>query len=320
MDATELSPQQQAQAIWDNIDAEERSQPAAAAASDAAQARQDPAQRPADSQSLQPPSPASKRPAQGSPEGEQGAASQPGGEDPAVDFETRLRGTESMLQAAVTRLRNAEGRIGDLKSQLAEALARNAQQPTAPTAPAAGQAAEPQGAVRKPPKALAKIKEDYPEIGAGVEETLQETFQEQEARIRAEVDRIVAERLRAFQPSQNLVTREELEARERENQIAMRYPDWKETVGKPAFHGWYEQQPPEVQLLSRSSSPRDAIRLLDLYSQASSAASNRTQRLASAAALQSSRSVASARVKPIEEMTPQEIWAYEDEQDRLKGS
>lgn len=83
--------------------------------------------------------------------------------------------------------------------------------------------------------------------------------------------------------------------------------------------GWLQRQPREVQMLAASESPQDAVRLLDLHTEATSSASTqRTQRLNSAAAIPSGRSGANVRQKAVEDMTPDEYWRYLDELDRQK--
>ena len=72
-------------------------------------------------------------------------------------------------------------------------------------------------------------------------------------------------------------------------------------------------------MLATSESPQDAVRLLDLHSNAvNSSASQRTQRLNSAAAIPSRRPGANVRQKAVDDMTPEEYWRYLDELDRQK--
>jgi len=74
-------------------------------------------------------------------------------------------------------------------------------------------------------------------------------------------------------------------------------------------------------MLAASESPQDAVRLLDLHSDAmKSVTSQRTQHLSAAAAIPSGRSGGNVRSKAVEDMTPEEYWRYLDELDRQKGN
>jgi hypothetical protein len=102
--------------------------------------------------------------------------------------------------------------------------------------------------------------------------------------------------------------------------VEVRHPGWQDRVQTPEFVGWLQRQPREVQMLAASDSPQDAVRLLDLHGEAStSVTSQRTQRLASAAAIPSGRSGSNTRAKAVEDMTPQEYWAYLDQLDKQKA-
>ena len=102
--------------------------------------------------------------------------------------------------------------------------------------------------------------------------------------------------------------------------VEIRHPGWQERVRTPEFVGWLQRQNREVQLLAASESPQDAVRLLDLHTEAlGTASTQRTQRLNSAAALPTGRGGGNTRTKPVEEMSPQEYWRYLDELDRQKG-
>ena len=210
-----------------------------------------------------------------------------------------------MLGQVTQRLRNAEGHIGGLGSQLKQQQ-QLAAQVTAKggDAPSAGEIRAAQGSA----KAMESLKRDYPEFAEAMEAALNEQMQAMKAAMPQAQQ----------QPG---VTPDEIARLRSEMAVEIRHPGWQDRVRTTEFIGWMQRQPREVQMLAASDSPQDAVRLLDLHSEAmKSATSTRTQRLSSAAAIPSGRSGAQARSKPVEDMTPQEYWRYLDELDRNKGN
>lgn len=290
------NPQDEAQKIWDQLDAEEsgRAQPP----SDAPEDPPAPAQAPTESAD---PAPAEQADAtEGSDE------SAPTGEQVLLD---KIAGLEAMLGQVTQRLRNAEGHIGGLGSQLKQQLA-TAQQVTAK----GGDAPSP-GEIRKAqsdPEAMARLKADYPEFADAMESALNERLSALEQQLLKQ----------AQQPAQapQGVSPEEIAKLRAEMAVEVRHPGWQDRVKTPEFVGWLTRQPREIQLLAASDSPQDAVRLLDLHSEATkSTASQRTQRLSAAAAIPSGRSGANVRQKAVEDMTPEEYWAYLDQLDKQKA-
>lgn len=219
----------------------------------------------------------------------------------------KISGLESMLGQVTQRLRNAEGHIGGLNSQLKQQV-QTAQQVTARggEAPTAGEIR----AAQANPEKMNALKRDYPEFADAMESALNERLSALE------------QRLATQQPTQQQpgVSYEEIASLRSEMAVEIRHPGWKDRVQTPEFVGWLRRQPREVQMLAASDSPQDAVRLLDLHGEAStSVTSQRTQRLASAAAIPSGRSGSNTRAKAVEDMTPQEYWAYLDQLDKQKA-
>lgn len=291
-----INPQDEAQKIWDQLDAEEsgRAQPPSDAPEDP------PAHKQAPTESADP-APADQADA---PQGSDEPA--PTGEQVLLD---KIAGLEAMLGQVTQRLRNAEGHIGGLGSQLKQQLA-TAQQVTAK----GGDAPSP-GEIRKAqsdPEAMARLKADYPEFADAMESALNERLSALEQQLLKQ----------AQQPAQapQGVSPEEIAKLRAEMAVEVRHPGWQDRVKTPEFVGWLTRQPREVQLLAASDSPQDAVRLLDLHSEATkSTTSQRTQRLSAAAAIPSGRSGANVRQKAVEDMTPEEYWAYLDQLDKQKA-
>lgn len=291
-----INPQDEARKIWDQLDAEEsgRAQP--------------PSDEPADPPA---PAPAPAEPTEPAP-ADPADAPQPS-DEPAPTSEQvlldKIAGLEAMLGQVTQRLRNAEGHIGGLGSQLKQQLA-TAQQVTAKggDAPTAGEIR----AAQSNPEAMARLKADYPEFADAMESALNERLSALEQKLQ-----------QSQQPAQAQpgVSPDEIAKLRHEMAVEVRHPGWQDRVRTPEFVGWLQRQAREVQLLAASESPQDAIRLLDLHSEATkAAASQRTQRLNSAAAIPSGRSGGNVRSKAVEDMSPEEYWAYLDQLDRQKGN
>lgn len=289
-----INPQDEAQKIWDQLDAEEsgRAQPPS----------DEPADPPASEHaSAESTDPAPANLADATKVGDEAA---PTGEQALMD---KIAGLEAMLGQVTQRLRNAEGHIGGLGSQLKQQLA-TAQQVTAKggDAPTAGEIR----AAQSNPEAMARLKADYPEFADAMESALNERLSALEQKLQ-----------QSQQPVQAGVSPDEIVKLRSEMAVEVRHPGWQDRVRTPEFVGWLQRQPREVQMLAASESPQDAIRLLDLHGEATkSAASQRTQRLSSAAAIPSGRSGGNVRQKAVEDMSPEEYWRYLDELDRQKGN
>jgi hypothetical protein len=231
-----------------------------------------------------------------------GGDAAPTGDQALLD---KISGLETMLSQVTQRLRNAEGHIGGLGSQLKQQL-QTAQQVSSKggDAPTATEIRDAQ----RNPEAMARLKSDYPEFAEAMESALNERLSSLEQRIAQQQ-----------QPVQAGVTPQEISRLRSEMAVEVRHPGWQDRVQTPEFRGWLQRQPREVQMLAASESPQDAVRLLDLHTDATSSASNqRTQRLNSAAAIPSGRSGANVRQKAVEDMAPDEYWRYLDELDRQK--
>ena len=281
----QVNPQEEAQQIWDQLDAE-----------DAGQVPADDGEE----QVLEDGQPADE-------ESAAIAADEDEGEEVVVDEEQALKdkisGLESMLTQVTQRLRNAEGHIGGLNGQLKQQL-QTAKQvaTTGGEAPTANQLR----AAQQNPQAMEDLKRDYPEFASAMESALNERLQQLEQRF-------------APQVQQPTVQPDDINRLRAEISVEVQHPGWQARVQTPEFVGWLQRQPREVQMLAASESPQDAVRLLDLHSDATNAVtSQRTQRLSAAAAIPSGRSSSSARTKAIEDMTPQEYWRYLDELDKQK--
>ena len=239
----------------------------------------------------------------------QGAAADPYAGLPTY-VKDEIVGMKSQLGQALTRLRQAEGHIGGLNSQLKQAMVQRAQQTTADaggTAPSAGEIRAAQG----DSKAMAKLIDEYPDFGAAVKGAVDEQM--------SAVKELIKQASPAAAPAaQPAVQPADLEAFKRSLLVESRHPGWENEVKTPAFHGWLQGQAREVQMLARSDDPQDAIRLLDLRHDAAGGGRNQ-QRLDAAAALPFGRNAPGARAIPEEQMTKAQYWEHLDQLAKQKA-
>lgn len=283
---TETSAQDQARQIWEAADA-------ADAAGTPLRAEAQPQEEQQTEQSV------SAAPERRAPESAEASNEL---DDPKL-LRDKIAGLEAVIQQFGGRLRNAEGHIGGLNSQLKQRV-QAAQQVNAAggDAPSAREIA----AAQNDPQALSDLEREYPEF-AKVLKGPMETMRTQLAELQQKTS----------QPNESPDFKRELAALRSEMQVESRHPGWLETVAKPEFNGWLQQAPREQQMLAASDRPEDAIRLLDLYSAARNSGSKSNQRLQAAAALPTGQRV-TARTKNVDDMTPQEYWRYLDEIDKQK--
>lgn len=289
-----VNPQEEAQKIWEQLDAEE---------SGSAQPPQDDDSPNGEGFATEQTAGQGNAPADSADAGT-GTGQEPASEQGLLD---KITGLETMLSQVTQRLRNAEGHIGGLNGQLKQQLQAAKQVvTTGGEAPTAKEIREAQAN----PEAMDSLKRDYPEFASAMESALNERLS------------VLEQRLQTAQPQvqqQPGVTTEQIDRMRSEFQVEVRHPGWLDRVRTPDFQGWLQRQPREVQMLAASESPQDAIRLLDLHGDAAkSVSSQRTQRLSSAASIPTGRSGSNTRGKAVEDMTPDEYWRYLDEIDRQK--
>lgn len=207
----------------------------------------------------------------------------------------RLIGLEKQNEQLAARVRNVEGHLGGLKSQLMARTAPAAATPGAADAPTAAELQAAQGS----PEAMQNLKRDYPEFAEAIEAVVGQST----AQLRAELAR--------QQPAQPGLTPQHVH----EAIVEFAHPKWKELVVQPEFVGWLEQQPEEVKRLAASDLAADAVKLLDAFKAPNPVLDQRNRRLQSQAGIPSGRA-GTRGGKSVDEMTDAEYWAYLDKQDK----
>lgn len=232
---------------------------------------------------------------------------EPPEEDDVATLRQKLAGMEAMVNQLGGRLRNAEGHIGGLNSQVRQQIE------TARAATAAGvdaPSAREIRAAQDSPKAFAQIESDYPEFAKAlrpaIEATMKDRFDEFEKRL-------------PQNDSAQSTTAQELQTFKAEMRVESRHPGWQDTVKTSDFMGWMQNSPRELKLLAGSNEPADAVRLLDMYADSKKAVTpQRNQRLESAAAMPTGQR-SQVRTKNVDDMSAQEYWRYLDNVDKQKA-
>lgn len=289
-----LTPEQEAQALWDEVAAERQGTTATTPPTEAKEEpkTEEPAEEPKEETPPEEP--------------EVKTEPEPDKPDPLAELVTRFEKLEG-------RQRNVEGHIGGLKDgqqRMLEMLS------AAKTAAANTDDAPTQSQVKEAFTSPAKwesLKKEFPEWADATEALL-------DARIAgmkpgasvdpAEIDKIVSERI----ASQTESIRKEIA----ETTLEAQFPGWRKEVKTEAFGKWMNTQPEEVKALAASEDVGDAARLLRLYESAKQADpadrinAERQQRLA--AAVSTPKGVRAPAQKSPSDMTPEELWDYEAKQ------
>ena len=239
---------------------------------------------------------------------------QPEEDDPKV-LRTKIAGLESMLNQLAGRVRNAEGHIGGINSQMKQRL--EAAKTVVASGGDAPTAREIQAA-QASPEAFAALEKEYPEFAKAMK-PLQDAI---DSRLAA----IERGQTAKPQPTQeavpsNAVSQDDLVEANRKLKVEIRHPGWEQLVKTAEFHGWYAQAPLEIKMLASGDEPESAIRLLDLYAEsrkASPQAQRNSRRFESAAALPTGTR-SSVKTKQVDEMSGDEYWRYLDQIDKQKA-
>ena len=228
----------------------------------------------------------------------------------------QLADMQAVVQQVNGRLRNAEGRIGGLNSELKQQIdAAKALKSAGADAPSLGEIQ----AAQESPQAMQDLEREYPEFAKALMPAIQATLKTQLAGIEKRLPREPS----GDQPAP--LTRADLAAATEELRgelaIEQAHPGWKTTVKQGDFIGFVQGGPREVHLLASSDDPQDAIRLMDMWRAHSAKKpdpqeAQRQQRLNSAAALPTGRGSKSAVTKNVDDMSPQEYWRYLDQLDK----
>ena len=225
-------------------------------------------------------------------------------EDPYAGLSPTLRAKlaqiDELAQANAQLLhhvKTTEGRVAAMQREAQQA--RQVAIQDAPSQTAIASAA-------KNPEKWDQLKQDFPEWAGAMEEYVAAKIGTQQAGLTPEqVSQLVA-----HQVSQ---TKAEMMANIEEARIEGKYEDWKTTVNTPEFAAWFAVQSFDVKALAESPQSKDAIKMLDMFSDSRtrSASDIRQERGARLAAAATTRPGQTPPPKTIGDMSPAELWNYE---------
>jgi hypothetical protein len=204
-------------------------------------------------------------------------------------------------------VKTAEGRVAAMQRQME--AAKSAQEVVAPKdAPTQAQMAAASANTEK----WNQLKEDFPEWADAMEEFVNSRL----SGISAGQPGLKADDVNQMLSRESANIRMELA----KDLVEEAHENWQDTVKSQVFADWMSSQPQEVQLLSRSVRPRDAIRMLDLFKEATSVSADQVaqQRKAKLAAAATTKPGVTPPPRRVEDMTPDELWQYEAKQRERK--
>lgn len=201
-------------------------------------------------------------------------------------------------------VRSAEGRVAAMQREFEQA--RAAQQQVAPNE-APSQQAIARAAAN--PEKWEQLKSDFPEWA----EAMEGYVGAQLASLQTPQG-LKPEEVAIFVRQQVEASKAEMGRLLEEAKIEGKYEDWRDIVNTSDFAAWYTVQKPEVKALAESNNARDAIKMLDMFSEAKARPAEairqeRGARLAAAAA--PTRGGSAPPPKSLDSMTPEELWNYE---------
>ncbi len=194
------------------------------------------------------------------------------------------------------QLKATVGRVGKLQSEWEKSRTSGAQPTQTQVAAAA-----------KDPEKWAALKKDFPEWGDAIAEFVESRTPKGTGIDQEALEQLVAQRTEA--------TTATLQKKFNEDLVTVAHRTWKADVKTEEFGAWYRVQKPEVQALSSSTDPFDAISLMDRYyadkkKPVEKVQETRQKRL-EAAVTTKPTPAGSTPMKSIEDMSPQELWDYE---------
>lgn len=221
--------------------------------------------------------------------------------EPVRQALARITELESANTQLLHHVKTAEGRVAAMQREFQQA--RQAQQTVAPDdAPSQGQMA----AAAKNPEKWEQLKQDFPEWASAMEEYVGSKLSGVQGGVQAlQVAEYVQEQLATAKTDMRIAIEEA--------RIEGKYEDWRNLVATPEFSQWFALQPAEVKALADSTTGKDAIKMLDLFStaRAKPASEIRQEREARLAAAATTRPGQTPPPKTLDDLSPEELWNYE---------
>lgn len=192
---------------------------------------------------------------------------------------------------------SAEGRMAAMQQEANQA--RQAATQEAPSQTAIVSAA-------KNPEKWEQLKQDFPEWAGAMEEFVASKIGNQQ-------QGLTPQQVAGYVQQQVAQTKAEMGRLMEEARIEGKYENWRDTVNTTEFAQWFTVQSPNTRALADSSTARDAIRMLDMFSSSRSVSATdiKQERGARLAAAATTRTGQTPPPKTLGDMSPSEMWNYE---------
>lgn len=214
----------------------------------------------------------------------------------------RIDALEQQNAQLLHHVKTAEGRVASMQREFQ--LAKSAQQNVAPQDAPTQNA---MSAASKNPEKWEQLKQDFPEWASAMEEYVSSKIGDRPEQS------LSSQAMAEFVQGKVAEVEQTFTRRLEEARLEGKYEDWRETVNTPDFTAWFSMQKPEVQALAQSTQARDAVRMLDLFSETSKRAASeiKTERGARLAAAATSKPGHTPPPVTVDEMDPVAIWNHE---------
>lgn len=201
-------------------------------------------------------------------------------------------------------VKTTEGRVAAMQRE-AEQARRAATQVAAKDAPTQNAIAS----AAKNPEKWEQLKQDFPEWAGAMEEYVASKI----GSAQPQPQGLTPEQVAGYVQQQVAQSRAEMGRLLEEARIEGKHENWRDTVNTTEFAQWFTVQGPDVQALASSSAAKDAIRMLDLFSDAKKRPAadirqERSQRLSAAA---TTRPGQTPPPKSLDALSPEELWNHE---------
>jgi len=185
-------------------------------------------------------------------------------EDPWAGVSPTLRKTFDEMAAKVAimdtmaaRLKQTESRIGAMQNKLSAAEKAAQEKPPAPTKEEIEKAAAEN-------QSWEALKEEFPEWAEAIDDRFAKTSTEFDKRQKALEE---SQLLSSQQFEKKVADLADTIAETKEKTVlSLKYPDWETTILTPEYTDWIKTQPEEVRQKTRSTLAKDAISVLDDFS------------------------------------------------------
>lgn len=246
--------------------------------------------------------------------------------DPLAAVNESIAALARSIEESRRDVRAINGRVGGLADQFKQtkAEASVAKAAAAPGGPSQAEI----DAASKDPAEWDTLKGDFPEWATAVEKYVA-------SKVRApaspaiDIEGLITQKLNTVPQMVQSAIREERQRELQEQrviaQIETAHPGWTTVAASPEFHAWKATQAPGIRALADSDDPADAIEMLNLYSAvrtpstsgktSAQVAAERQKRLNSSVGTSRAQAPGPRATVALADLDDDQLWAYYDRQD-----